>query len=153
MFMRFILALVLITGCNAFPVQTRCETDFVAEFTAEGKIDCNIAIYNLNFARELEIQSGLTTSEEWNRIYKDTAIWVSDSAGVPDQIGHDHLNGFYDDFRNQIQVGTDYHSLLHELLHRYQSEHGEYDTTFHINWDKNGFNDLIAVYLKERHVE
>lgn len=146
--MRFVLLSMVLIGCSEFPIQTECKTKYVRSIIAEKEIDCEVVNKNLYLARDIMMDSGLINGEsDWRVKYEEITIWVAaDWDLIPHQPLHGDLAGYYDDINETIQTSGSQRTLLHELLHRYQSEIGEYDTTFHANWDKNGFYDIIAIY-------
>lgn len=150
---------VLAVGCNRGEYATVCKTDLVGLAGGESEdLVCGRLIYNIRVVRKIMMNeqtrengtkfTTIRNEAEWARLFSTASIWVSSDQNLPNPYGvGDDVGGSYIDATGEIRLQKDLITLLHECYHRVDVMRGNViDTTFHKDWDKNGYNKTDELY-------
>lgn len=146
------IALLFLVGCGPLQYNVVCEQSEVALAGGEHEnFDCPRLVHNIQVAKRMlttpqrwwggTIQV-LADEAEWRKEISGVSIWVSRDSDLDD----DGLSGQYDGVRNEVMLARDEKSLLHELLHRIDTNHLRFWTVEHEGWFTNGYDALSADY-------
>lgn len=151
-----------ITACNPggldLEFNKMCRTDLVAMAGGTSAVlDCDKLDRNLRYVRELMTHDFVRENGEILRILKDDRDWdremyqltlhVGNGEFLADDfMGHTRLTGYYDGGQELLQISTDYGSLLHEFLHRYQSNRFDLSSMNHAGWTEKGYTEMSEFF-------
>lgn len=137
--MKTILLVVLSAALNACSgaVYYQCSSPYFNEVWSEGNINCGQFNQNAKTALDMLAKAGFVSPGEQHLYHRVHVTVELDKWNLDD---NENVSGTYT--LNEIHISSSGMSLLHEMLHHWQTMNWILDTGEHPHWDTNGYYAL-----------
>lgn len=151
--MKRLLFFLVSASCSGYMWDKECPTSYgVTALIQSGNVECSRVETLVGRSREILDQTCLVKASNFKSAYSGSSFLVlnvdffyGDSIGDGSRVA---CIGYYDVVEG-IKVSKDGCSLLHEQLHMWDAQHLAIGTSWHENWDKNGYHDAAAQFEDE----
>ena len=144
---------ILLIGCGVQKYDNTCQIDGIKQITSEVPLNCELIQMEVDLAKAIAYKYNLIPASKFNNAFKDIPIRVEDLLCLEYKDGsfeHGCITGYYYSTPSpNIVLSKARHSLLHEMLHHWDSVHLSIGTFGHENWDKNGYYDACQEYQNQ----